>query len=397
MLLAILLAMASLFIGAGLRAEEEQTDDRPVWHWIPQKPPYWWPRYYHGAVVHNDRIWMMGGLSINNWLNDVWSTEDGETWVVESAVAPWSTRAKFQVVSFKGRMYLMGGYKDLKDGIPLCSEVWSSADGKDWTFEGDAPWAPRSDFRAIVFKDQILVMGGHGEWKRLNDVWATSDGKNWECLTESAPWAPRSQLSSVVHKDRLLIGGGLYFDYDIVRVGENQKPYYGRQNGTYSMRTDVWATDDGRSWTLLEERAAFGGRYQADWISIGDHIWMMHSGDFVEGPGFASGIWVSRDGTDWFEISKPRDKKQRFDGRQCGTFLWYKDRIWGIGGAHQNWGYLVFEDKTTYMAGNFMNPEDHRLDPEDQAVPLPLPGEPGYGDIDKPKKPVKPTAGNNLK
>lgn len=360
-------------------ADDEVEDDRPVWGWVPQSPPYW-PRYYHGAVVHDGRMWIMGGLSINNWLNDVWSTADGVNWELAVAEAAWSTRAKFELVSFKGRMYVLGGFVDAKGGDPLTNAVWSSADGKEWQFEGNAPWPARCDFRAEVLHDRLLIMGGHGEWERMNDVWATDDGKNWECLTEAAPWAPRSLFSSVVHDGKLIIGSGLYFDYDIIRVGPRQKPQYGRMNGNYNMRTDTWATEDGRNWTLLEERAAYGGRYQGQWISIGDYIWMMHSGDYVEGPGIDKSIWVSKDGTGWFELSKPQDKKERFDGRSCLTFLWFDNKIWGIAGAHQNWGYVVFDDKTTFFSGNFADPESHRTNKPSK--PLPLPGEPRYGKND---------------
>lgn len=368
-LAALALATAWTAPVAAQRDEGQAADGRPTWRFLEGYPPFW-PRYYHGTVVHNGRLWMMGGLSVNEWHRDVWSSTDGQNWTCATDKAGWSGRAKFELVSFKDRLWVIGGYTGDNGRKPLTSEVWSSADGAVWTLESTAPWEPRCDFQVEVYNDQLVVMGGHAEWQRLNDVWVSGDGKNWEQVTASAPWAGRSHFSSVVHKGKLLIGSGLWFDYDIHN--------FGPVNGTYMMHTDVWETTDLRTWTRLEDKAAFGPRQRANWISIGDYIWMLPSLDFQESPTIASFTWVSPDGTNWWEIARHPRPELRFDNRSCVDFLWYDNKVWGIGGAYQNWGYVIYADHVSVFEGDFLTP--HNYPRQRRTLPRPQPGEPGYPD-----------------
>ena len=83
----------------------------------------WSARREHEVVSHNGRIYVMGGRigDGEGYLNDVWSSVDGETWVQETAAAEWLARKDFQAVSHRGRLYVMGGkasykYEDADQG-----------------------------------------------------------------------------------------------------------------------------------------------------------------------------------------------------------------------------------------------------------------------------------------
>ena len=54
-----------------------------------------WPeRYGHASVVHDSKIWVIGGfwhlgLGNNHYLNDVWYSDDGATWFEATPAAQW--------------------------------------------------------------------------------------------------------------------------------------------------------------------------------------------------------------------------------------------------------------------------------------------------------------------
>lgn len=175
----------------------------------------WSPRLAGGLVEHRGRLWMLGGTENyyfgddSSLKNDVWSSADGKDWIQEVAQAPWSPRAYHQAVVFHDRIYVFGGgnyvpsYKALND-------VWSSADGVEWTRETEsAPWEPRLWFSAVVYRDRIWVLGGWSKEKdNLGDVWHSVDGKTWQRLKTKHCWKARHEHSAVVFKDRLWVLGG---------------------------------------------------------------------------------------------------------------------------------------------------------------------------------------------
>jgi len=161
-----LLALAKTPIDAEA-AKEPGPDDPPFWRLVVEPLPFA-PRIWHGVVVHDDKLWVLGGNAKDSWLNDVWSSPDGENWTEVTAAAPWSPRSQHQCVVHDGRIWVVGGY----DGT-LRNDVWSSRDGKQWELVTEAaPWSGRTDFRAEVFNGRIvpgnhqlsvqLVYRGHG-------------------------------------------------------------------------------------------------------------------------------------------------------------------------------------------------------------------------------------------
>lgn len=158
--------------------------------------------------------WHGGRLEHRSASNEVWSSSDGAEWKQQTASAGWSPRMAAGVVAFKDKMWLMGGNEKYYYGTDadLRNDVWSSADGIAWTQATDkAPWSPRAYIAPVVLNDRIYVFGGgnydpkfHGK----NDVWSSADGKNWTLETEAAPWSPRIWFAANAYRDRLWIFGG---------------------------------------------------------------------------------------------------------------------------------------------------------------------------------------------
>jgi hypothetical protein len=60
--------------------------------------------------VYGDRIWVMGGSDINNYaFDDVWSSADGANWTREMEHAPWAGRTAHTSVIFNHRLWILGG------------------------------------------------------------------------------------------------------------------------------------------------------------------------------------------------------------------------------------------------------------------------------------------------
>ena len=251
-----------------------------------------WPaRGYFGAVTHRGRIFVIGGqnfstkpnpifpdgcaslppgvpcppfLPDSTFFDDVWSSQDGATWIPETTDAPWEGRAGLSALMHNGAIYILGGSQGDDEstggsGRILFNDVWMSRDGRSWTeVTGDAPWAPRAG-AAVVSKDgYIYLLGGERGFTcgfdpaspcqpatatlYFNDVWRSRDGASWEPVTPSAGWSPRPGHQCVVLLNQIVCFGG-----------------YGEVPGVPVIPanpTDMWTSRDGKTWTELGPPAA---------------------------------------------------------------------------------------------------------------------------------------------
>ena len=234
--------------------------------WTEEAAAAWPARSRHQAVVHNGRLYVLGGEDADERrLNDVWSSADGKSWREETAAAAWPARYSHQVVSHRGRLYVLGGYSSERLG-----DVWSSADGKSWTEETAAAWSARTYHQAVSYRGRLYVLGGY-DGTRRNDVWWSADGKSWTEETAAA-WPARSRHQAVVHNGRLYVLGG--------------------DDG--NSLNDVWSSADGKSWR--EETAAV-------WPARSGHQAVVHNGRLYVlgglGYGYRNDVWSSADGKSW--------------------------------------------------------------------------------------------------
>jgi len=183
------------------------SEDGKEWHAAGLAP---WPERENAAVVvHHGRLWLLGGtaavdsqFNATRTLNDVWSSEDGLTWVQATQAAPWPARDAPAVVVHQDALHLVGG-----EGH---ADVWRSTDGQSWTeLTPGAPWGVRHGFGRASFDGKLWVFGGwvNRPTDARNDVWASTDGVSWVAQTPHAPWGPRSPRW-IVFQQRLWIFSG---------------------------------------------------------------------------------------------------------------------------------------------------------------------------------------------
>ena len=193
----------------------------------------WSARRGHQAVVHNDRMYVLGGEANGARGNDVWSSADGVTWREDKAnnSAGWSARWYHQAVSHNGRMYVLGG-----SATVIANDVWSSADGSSWRFEGNADWGAREYHQAVSHQGRLYILGGRDDNNDFNDVWSSLDGKSWRQETADGNnfWSRRHEFKAVSRDGLLYVLGGAR----------------GRDHFQF-IENDVWSSADGRSWTKV--------------------------------------------------------------------------------------------------------------------------------------------------
>jgi hypothetical protein len=87
------------------------------------------PRKGHATVVHNGKVWILGGYTDPSTLNldapvsaQVWSSSDGFSWNLKDAIAPvgpmkfsWGNiysneqRGFLDAISFQNKLWVIGG------------------------------------------------------------------------------------------------------------------------------------------------------------------------------------------------------------------------------------------------------------------------------------------------
>ena len=122
--------------GHGASNEVWSSTDGATWEQA-TKNAGWSPRLAAGAVVFKGRMWILGGTEDyyfgddKSLKNDVWSSADGKEWKREVANAPWSPRAYHAAVVHDGKIWVLGGGNYVPKYHAL-NDVWCSSDGVNW-------------------------------------------------------------------------------------------------------------------------------------------------------------------------------------------------------------------------------------------------------------------------
>lgn len=218
------------------------------------------------TLAFKDKLWLMGGwyngrLPGHSASDEVWWSADGANWELATSRPGWSPRLAAGAVVFQEKMWLLGGTENyyFGDETSLKNDVWSSADGQNWKLVTDeAPWSARAYHAAVVHDGKLWVLGGGNyvpQYAATNDVWCSEDGIHWSLVTDHAPWHPRLWFSAVVYRDHIWVLGGW----------SNQPS---RNWG------DVWYSRNGRDWKQLESAVIWKARHEHSAYVFQDKIWV---------------------------------------------------------------------------------------------------------------------------
>ncbi len=218
---------------ADMRGSLYSSPDGESWTVEPSTP--WHGRRHAGAVVLGERVYVMGGMCEGRLFNDVWSSNDGRKWTLETEAAPWCGRLVHHTpLALHGKMWLLGGGALGADYHPFIAwnDVWSSADGRRWErITEHAPWPPRIWGSTAVYRDRLWLLGGFRSepvWENLGDVWYSEDGRDWRRL----PALPSIHLSGS--------GAGAFDTGDHIWQARHEHSVYSRDDGLYVVGGMIW-------------------------------------------------------------------------------------------------------------------------------------------------------------
>jgi len=95
---------------------------------------------------------------------------------------------------------------------------------------------------------------------------------------------------------------------------------------------DVWVTEDGINWELINDDPPWQSRQGHALISYKDYLWIIGRLDDSENKG-KNDVWFSKDGLQWQKTKE----YPRWLGREDFFSVVFKDKIWIFGGMDKNW------------------------------------------------------------
>jgi len=294
-------------------ANAQAADRGYYWTQVTPSGP-WSPRTSHAAVSFKGRLWVIGGGIGGDIANDVWSSTDGYVWKLETNDITWlNGRGKGRIVVFGDKLWVVGNYAAPND-------VWCSPDGITWTqVVSDAPWAARYGAGIAVYQDKLWVLGG-GDFSgtQLNDVWSSSDGIQWSQVSEHSAWTPR-HVNTVVFQDRLWVLGGYFIDTSLVF------------DWACRWLHDAVSSSTGESWTTIP---SVGVGYFGTLAVFDNQLWDTDRSYFYEV--FLAGleavgsneVWCSQDAAHWKQMPAAP-----WTVRRDQASVVFDGKLWVLGGV----------------------------------------------------------------
>ncbi len=243
--------------------------------------------------------WIADGTTPNR-RNRVWTSRDGETWTPAAEDPPWSARRGFQAVVHKDRLYVMGGitgFSEARGGTDeeKIFDLWYTEDGTSWTqaSAGVDFLADLENFRLVSTGDLLWLIGyANAAGTPENPVWHSPDGITWTLFSADAPWPARPVDSAglTVHEGKIWIAGGQNPAADAPREF-----------------ADVWVLDPATTppaWTLVTDAPNWPQRAYAQLFSHNGVLWLwggrQQNADQTDA-GLPFQIWLSTTGSFWSE------------------------------------------------------------------------------------------------
>jgi leucine-zipper-like transcriptional regulator 1 len=270
--------------------------------WHPVQPTSSLPeRSGYGVVVHNEKMWIIGGDK-----PDVWNSSDGQNWELITDSAAFGPRYGHTTVSFRNRLWIIGGKVNT---TTFAKGIWSSNDGRTWTLEADSSFMHRQYHTAKVFRDRLWIIGGINASDNepcLHDIWSSPDGKQWELVSDSSGFPRRYGHGTVVFDNKFWVIGGLY-------DGMNSSAHL----------HDTWYSTDGKEWHKVSDSTCFAKNIIYSYIAFDNKLWAIGGYSDDGSRGFTD-VWFSENGKRWMRATDSPSVTQRY---ATTAFIFLK-RIW---------------------------------------------------------------------
>ena len=290
-------------IAAGYGAIDDGTSglQNDVWRssngtdWTEVTPTAPWPKHWlHTSEVFQEKMYVLGGSKkvtpefSDDIDNDVWRSNDGETWEKVLSFSRWSNRYGHTSLIFDGKIWVIGGLTiDYPTTKRYAEDVWSSLDGEEWERELiPTPWGGRYRPSSVVHDGKMWIMAGSYDGERMNDIWSSTNGVDWSLVLENAPWSERINPSVLSFENKLWVFGG---------------------NVLFATTSDIWYSEDGITWHQETEAAPWESRGDFLLYELGGRHWLFGGNvngneNLLDRSDIWSGLWQGTElGFDWVQ------------------------------------------------------------------------------------------------
>jgi len=305
----------------------------------------WSARQWHSAVVHNDRVYVLGGTSnFTGRMNDVWATTPNGEFEAVTATAPVKPDVVDAQVTASGTGSLLRVWPSplWKETLPLDrippdlgatpivfngrfglyagATFWWTSDGRAWERRPiqlkplpEEPWMWANLDSPIVHDGYLWLVsnGGYG----TGGVWRSKDGVTFEAVTQRSPWETFNAWFVSFAGHLWLIGGQKHSQFSNVP----------------DEVSEIWKSADGKVWELVNATPPWNGRWGYQQFVFGDRIWIVGGRD-RNGRSY-NDAWVSADGKTWtqqvLDTSPTWPKPSDYRMVAIGNALWMLDRSSG--------------------------------------------------------------------
>ncbi len=270
-------------------------------------------RKFSTTTVFKGKIWAIGGEDENgNMLSDIWSSEDGENWQMNTADAPFGSRKEHNTIVFNEKMWLYSGMgKNIINENIFKKDIWSTTDGVNWTKESnDTLWDNVPFYQQhgtmFVFDDLIWRFAGYngsvGDLTEERYIWNSNDGRNWNLISENHGFDQKHSMEVIPFQGKLI---GLEGN----PLGDDKF-------------NKIWESNDGINWELVADTVPFQIGYYAEAVIFNDKLFMTAGAFYDE-------LWFTEDGIEWIKATADRG----YEIRYANNTVIFNDKIYVVGGG----------------------------------------------------------------
>ena len=155
--------------------------------------------------THNVVSWFAIPLGILLSVALAYSVNNGSDWTEVTSSVPFGSRYEHSCVVHDGKIWVIGGY-----AAGYKNDVWWSANGSEWhPATKNAGFSPRYHNESLTYNNLLWVIGGNSG-KQLKDVWFSSNGKDWTAAIKNAEFGTRDGHACTVFNNRMWVTDGSY-------------------------------------------------------------------------------------------------------------------------------------------------------------------------------------------
>lgn len=209
-----------------------------------------------GHLAYDGKLWALGynAAELPMYVDEVWSSSDGESWNVETEDAGWDGMViRNGAVAYDGKMWVVA------QGGTSPRIIYNSEDGVLWTKVFEAGYVVYYDCNSydttVVFDDKM--------WFFYNGIaYNSSDGENWNSSVFATGGMATLKASTGVYEDQLWIMG---FDNSATSIFS----YYDISGASWTNAIEEMAVPE-VSTSTTNSTASF---------TLGDKLWFCQSAD----------------------------------------------------------------------------------------------------------------------